>query len=88
MSSFFRDLLVCKNKLSENLANYNESRLEYLINSSKNIDYNILIEYISILNDSEINFQRSINQKLLIELTMLKIASLEYNEEKKNLNLN
>ena len=62
--------------------------LEYLINSSKNIDYNILIEYISILNDSEINFQRSINQKLLIELTMLKIASLEYNEEKKNLNLN
>ena len=88
LSSFFRDLLVCKNKLSENLANYNESRLEYLINSSKNIDYNILIEYISILNDSEINFQRSINQKLLIELTMLKIASLEYNEEKKNLNLN
>ena len=88
LSSFFRDLLVCKNKLSENLANYNKTRLDYLINSSKNINYNILIEYISILNDSELNFQRSINQRLLIELTMLKITSLEYNEEKKNLNLN
>ena len=82
-SSFFRDLLVCKNKLSENLANYDESRLKYLINSSKNVDYNVLIEYISLLNESEMNFQRSINQRLLIELTMLKIASLEYNEEKK-----
>ena len=83
LSSFFRDVLVCKNKLSENLVNYNEANFKLLLDVSSKVDYNYLIEYMNILNDAEINFQKSINQKLLIELTMLKIVSLEYNEEKK-----
>ena len=83
LSSFFRDVLVCKNKLSQNLVNYNEANFKLLSDVSSKVDYNYLIEYMNILNDAEINFQKSINQKLLIELTMLKIVSLEYNEEKK-----
>ena len=83
LSSFFRDVLVCKNKLSQNLVNYNEANFKLLLDVSSKVDYNYLIEYMNILNDAEINFQKSINQKLLIELTMLKIVSLEYNEEKK-----
>ena len=83
LSSFFRDVLVCKNKLSQNLVNYNEANFKLLLDISSKVDYNYLIEYMNILNDAEINFQKSINQKLLIELTMLKIVSLEYNEEKK-----
>ena len=82
-SSFFRDVLVCKNKLSQNLVNYDEANFKLLLDVSSKVDYNYLIEYMNILNDAEINFQKSINQKLLIELTMLKIVSLEYNEEKK-----
>lgn len=83
LSSFFRDVLVCKNKLSQNLVNYNEANFKLLLDVSSKVDYNYLIEYMNILNNAEINFQKSINQKLLIELTMLKIVSLEYNEEKK-----
>ena len=83
LSSFFRDVLVCKNKLSQNLVNYNEANFKLLLDVSSKVDYNYLIEYMNILNDAEMNFQKSINQKLLIELTMLKIVSLEYNEEKK-----
>ena len=83
LSSFFRDVLVCKNKLSQNLVNYNEANFKLLLDVSSKVDYDYLIEYMNILNDAEINFQKSINQKLLIELTMLKIVSLEYNEEKK-----
>ena len=83
LSSFFRDVLVCKNKQSQNLVNYNEANFKLLLDVSSKVDYNYLIEYMNILNDAEINFQKSINQKLLIELTMLKIVSLEYNEEKK-----
>jgi len=83
LSSFFRDVLVCKNKLSQNLVNYDETNFKLLLDVSSKVDYNYLIEYMNILNDAEINFQKSINQKLLIELTMLKIVSLEYNEEKK-----
>ena len=83
LSSFFRDVLVYKNKLSQNLVNYDEANFKLLLDVSSKVDYNYLIEYMNILNDAEINFQKSINQKLLIELTMLKIVSLEYNEEKK-----
>lgn len=83
LSSFFRDVLVCKNKLSQNLVNYDEANFKLLLDVSSKVDYNYLIEYMNILNDAEINLQKSINQKLLIELTMLKIVSLEYNEEKK-----
>lgn len=83
LSSFFRDVLVCKNELSQNLVNYDEANFKLLLDVSSKVDYNYLIEYMNILNDAEINFQKSINQKLLIELTMLKIVSLEYNEEKK-----
>ena len=83
LSSFFRNVLVCKNKLSQNLVNYDEANFKLLLDVSSKVDYNYLIEYMNILNDAEINFQKSINQKLLIELTMLKIVSLEYNEEKK-----
>lgn len=82
-SMFFRDLLVCKSKLSQNLATYDKIRLDKLIELSEKTEYSYLIEYINILNDAEINFQRSINQRLLIELAFLKITSLEYNEEKK-----
>tara|TARA_Y100000991_G_scaffold23146_1_gene14847 strand:- start:15981 stop:17057 length:1077 start_codon:yes stop_codon:yes gene_type:complete len=87
LSSFYRDILICKNKLSQQLLKLNETRIKMLISLSDKISYDILIEYINILNEAEINFQKSINQRLLIELTVLKITSLKIDElKKKNLN--
>ena len=37
-------------------------------------------------NECDINYSKSINQNLLIELTLMKLASLNYNDEKKKLN--
>jgi len=83
LSSFYRDILVSKNKLSHNLLNYEDKRVKTLLSLSSDINFNILIEYINLLNEAEINFQKSLNQRLLIELSILKISSLEFNEEKK-----
>ena len=83
LSSFYRDLLVSKNKLSHNLLNYEDKRVKTLLSLSSDINFHILIEYINLLNEAEINFQKSLNQRLLIELSILKISSLEFNEEKK-----
>ena len=47
------------------------------------MSYPIIIEFLSILNEAELNFQKSLNTNLLIELTFLKITSLEYSDEKK-----
>ena len=83
LSSFFRDILVSKNKLSHKLLNYDESKINKLIDLGSALNYEILIEYINILNESEINFQKSINQRLLVELSILKISSLELDDKKK-----
>ena len=83
LSSFYRDILVSKNKLSHNLLNYEDKRVKTLLSLSSDINFHILIEYINLLNEAEINFQKSLNQRLLIELSILKISSLEFNEEKK-----
>ena len=88
LSSFFRDILVSKNKLSHKLLNYDESKINKLIDLGSALNYEFLIEYINILNESEINFQKSINQRLLVELSILKISSLELDDKKKNLNIN
>ena len=88
LSSFFRDILVSKNKLSHKLLNYDELKINKLTDLGSALNYEFLIEYINILNESEINFQKSINQRLLVELSMLKISSLELNDKKKNLNIN
>ena len=83
LSSFFRDILVSKNKLSHKLLNYDQSKINKLIDLGSALNYEFLIEYINILNESEINFQKSINQRLLVELSILKISSLELNYKKK-----
>jgi len=83
LSSFFRDILVSKNKLSHKLLNYDELKINKLTDLGSALNYEFLIEYINILNESEINFQKSINQRLLVELSMLKISSLELNDKKK-----
>ena len=83
LSSFFRDILVSKNKLSHKLLNYDESKINKLIDLGSALNYEFLIEYINILNESEINFQKSINQRLLVELSILKNSSLELDDKKK-----
>ena len=83
ISSFYRDVLVSKNELSHKLLNYDESKVKILSELGSKIDYNTIIEYLNILNEAEINFQKSLNQRLLIELTVLKISSLEFDDKKK-----
>ena len=86
LGTFFRDLLVSKDPKSISLfSTDSETKLRFKEASSK-IDLNYLIESIKITNECDINYSRSINQNLLIELTLMKLASLNYNDEKKKLN--
>ena len=82
-SSFLRDILVSKNEHSMALSLNESSKISNLSKYSKNLSYPIIIEILSILNEAELNFQKSLNPNLLVELTFLKITSLEYSDEKK-----
>ena len=83
LSSFFRDILVSKNKVSHKLLNLDDTEINKLSELGSDLNYDFLIEYIAILNEAEINFQKSINQRLLVELAILKISSLESDNKKK-----
>ena len=83
LSSFFRDILVSKNKVSHKLLNLDDTKISKLSDLGSDLNYDFLIEYIAILNEAEINFQKSINQRLLVELAILKISSLESDDKKK-----
>ena len=83
LSSFYRDILVSKNELSHKLLSYDKSKINILVNLGSKLNYEVIIEYINILNEAEINFQKSLNQRLLIELSVLKISSLSLDDKKK-----
>ena len=82
-SAFLRDILVSKNKHSIILSNNKETETDNLSKFSQKLSYSNIIEILSILNEAELNFQKSLNQNLFIELTFLKITSLEYSDKKK-----
>ena len=82
-SSFLRDILVSKNEHSMKLSLNENSEVDNLSKYSEKLSYPLIIELLSILNEAELNFQRSLNANLFIELTFLKITSLEYSDEKK-----
>ena len=82
-SSFLRDILVNKNEHSMALSLDESSKTKNLSKYSEKLSYPVIIEILSILNEAELNFQKSLNPNLLIELTFLKITSLEYSDEKK-----
>ncbi|MCH1548130.1 MAG: DNA polymerase III subunit gamma/tau [Flavobacteriaceae bacterium] len=85
LSTFIRNLLVSKNKKTAELLNFSESRKEKLVKQSEKISVDFLISCLEILNKCEINYKSSINQRLLVELTIMKIGSLSLKDQKKNL---
>ena len=86
LGSFFRDLLVSKDSKSLSLFDSDEETKIQFKESSSKIDINYLIECIEITNNCSINYSKSINQNLLVELTLMKLASLNHNDEKKKFN--
>ena len=86
LGSFFRDLLVSKDSKSIALFNSDEETKSQFKKASSKIDVGYLIECLEITNNCDINYSKSINQNLLVELTIMKLASLNHNDEKKKFN--
>ena len=86
LGSFFRDLLVSKDSKSIALFDSDEETKSQFKKASSKIDMDYLIECIEITNNFDINYSKSINQNLLLELTLMKLASLNHNDEKKKFN--
>jgi len=87
LASHFRDLLVCKDSSTIVLLEKGKDLQNKYIIQSKQCDINFLIKWLQICNKCDIEYKSSKNQRLLVELSLLKIATIEnYSLEKKNNN--
>ena len=84
LASHFRDLMVCKNEHTIELLEVGEdTKLKYMEQSRK-ASYEFLMKGIELANDCDLKFKNSKNQRLLVELTLMQLASITFDGEKKN----
>lgn len=84
LASHFRDLLVCKNPSTLDLLEVGEdTKLKYVEQSQKSTQA-FLIKGIELANDCDLKYKTSKNQRLLVELTLMQLASITFDGEKKN----
>lgn len=88
LASHFRDLLVCKNQETIELLEVGEQVKTMYFEQSQKTGTQFLIEGIDIANTCDLKYKNSQNQRLLVELCLLQLASLTFQGEKKNFNPN
>jgi DNA polymerase-3 subunit gamma/tau len=88
LASHFRDLLVCKNQETIALLEVGEQIKAMYFEQSQKTSQTFLIESIDIANSCDLRYKSSRNQRLLVELCLLQLASLTAKGEKKNTSLN
>ena len=84
LASHFRDLMVCKNPETIELLEVGEDTKQKYIEQSKKTSNTFLMQGISLANDCDLKYKTSKNQRLLVELTLMQLASITFDGEKKN----
>ena len=87
LSSHFRDLLVSKDSNTIILLDKGEELQNKYLTQSEQCNLSFLIKSLRICNKCDIEYRASKNQRLLVELSLLKMATLgQFVVEKKNNN--
>ncbi|WP_353148125.1 DNA polymerase III subunit gamma/tau [Flavobacterium sp.] len=85
LASHFRDLLVCKNPVTLSLLEVSEQTQQEFAIQAQNASQEFLLQGISIANECDLKYKVSQNQRLFVELTLMQLASLTHDAEKKKL---
>lgn len=83
LASHFRDLLVCQHQETISLLEVGETTKEQYRTQAQKVSQQFLIEALDIANTCDLNYRTSKNQRLLVELALLKLASITFDTEKK-----
>ncbi|RCS27236.1 DNA polymerase III subunit gamma/tau [Polaribacter sp. WD7] len=83
LASHFRDILVAKDKATIDLLEVGDNaKKKYLAQATK-ASIPFLLQAIEKANNCDLNYRTSKNQRLLVELTLMQIASITFDGEKK-----
>ena len=83
LASHFRDLLVAKDKVTVDLLEVGDNAKKKYLEQSSKTTISFLIQSIEKANQCDLNYRTSKNQRLLVELTLMQIASITFDGEKK-----
>ena len=83
LATHFRDLLVAKDTSTISLLEVGDNAKKKYLNQSSKASISFLIQSIEKANQCELNYKVSKNQRLLVELTLMQIASITFDGEKK-----
>ena len=86
LASHFRDLMVCKNEATISLLEVGENTRQKYLEQSTNTSLQFLLKAIDLANECDLNYKQSKNQRLLVELCLMQLASIDFDREKKNNN--
>lgn len=84
LASHFRDLMVCQHEDTIALLEVGEKAQEKYREQSKKTSSGFLLKGLEMANDCDLKYKSSKNQRLLVELTLMKLASIDFDGEKKN----
>jgi len=84
LASHFRDLMVCKDPKTINLLEVGETSKAKYFEQSQQTNMQFLMKGIEIANDCDLKYKSSRNQRLLVELCLMQLASINFDGEKKN----
>jgi len=84
LASHFRDLLVAKDKITLDLLEVGDNAKKKYLEQSQKSDLRFLLQAIELANECDLKYKSSKNQRLLVELTLMQLASITFDGEKKN----
>lgn len=83
LASHFRDLLVCKDQRTISLLEVGENTKQKYFEQAQQASPLLLVRAIDLANQCDQQYKSSRNQRLLVELCLMQLASLTAVEEKK-----
>ena len=87
LASHFRDLLVAKNPVTLTLLEMGEAAQQLYGLQAQKVTQDFLLKGIELANDCDLKYKVSQNQRLLVELTLMQISSINFDGEKKKSDL-
>ena len=84
LASHFRDLLVSKTPETIELLEVGEQTKKKYLEQSRKASQAFLLKGIELANDCDLKYKTSKNQRLLVELCLMQLASITFDGEKKN----
>ncbi len=83
LASHFRDLMVCQHQETISLLEVGEATQKQYLEQSQETDKAFLLKALELANTCDLNYKLSKNQRLLVELCLMKLASINFDAEKK-----